>query len=82
MISRNIPRDQRAVARASGYAASAETASRTTTLPAVTSRLLTSAPPSAPCSHAWVKLAKVGEVVGASGDEVSDGARTARLTRT
>ena len=57
MISRNIPRDQRAVTRASGYAASAETASTMTTLPAVTSTLLTSAPPRP------ALLPRLGEVV-------------------
>jgi hypothetical protein len=54
----------------------------TTTLPVITSALFSSAPPSAPCSQAWPKLSSVGEVVGAIGDEVSDGRRTARLTRT
>src|SRR5437867_4169767 len=82
MTSRNIPRDHRAVARASGYAASADTASTMMTLPTVTSTLLTSAPPNAPCCQACVKLSTVGDVVGAIGDEVSEGARIARLTRT
>src|SRR5262245_29435011 len=82
MISRNSPRDQRAATRASGYAASADTASTTTTLTAVTSTLLTSAPPSAPCRQAAVKLCSVGAAVGRIGEEVSDGARTARFTST
>jgi hypothetical protein len=82
MISRNVQRDQRAVARASGYAASADTASTTTTDPAVTSTLFASAPPSAPCCQAWVKLSNVGELVGAIGEDGSDGWRTARLTST
>ena len=80
--SRYVPRDQRAVTRASGYAASEETASTTATLQTVTSTLLASAPPSAPCCQAWVKLSRVGEVVGSMGEDVSDSGRTARLTRT
>ncbi len=68
--------------RASGYAASDETASTMTTLHAVTSRLLPNAPPRPPCCHACEKLSKVGEVVGLIGDEVSETGRTARLTRT
>src|SRR3954447_7267520 len=82
MISRNVHRDQRAVTRASGYAASAETASTITTEPAVTRTLFANAPPNAPCCHAWEKLSNVGEVVGVIGDEVSDGRRRARFTST
>ncbi|MFF7212889.1 hypothetical protein ACFZAU_20495 [Streptomyces sp. NPDC008238] len=54
----------------------------TATLPTVTSTLFSSAPPSPPCCQAWVKLSKVGEVVGRIGEEVSDVGRTGRLTRT
>lgn len=79
---RYVPRDQRAVTRASGKAASDETASTIATLHTVTSALLNNAPPSAPCCHACEKLSRVGEVVGPIGDEVSDAGRTARLTRT
>lgn len=80
--TRYVPRDQRAVTRASGYAASEETASTMTTLHAVTSRLLANAPPRAPCCQACEKLSRVGEVVGLIGEEVSDAGRRAMLTRT
>src|SRR3954451_7343430 len=82
MISRKAPRDQRAVERASGYAASEETARMIRTLTAVTTTLLISAPPRPPCCHASAKLASVGEVVGRIGEDASAGLRPARLTST
>ena len=82
MMSRKTPRDQRAVTRASGYAAKAETARTMTTLTTVTNALFMRAPPSAPCRQASTKLSRVGAVVGAIGDDVSDGRLTARFTST
>src|SRR5262245_63737863 len=81
-MSRNIPRDQRAVTRANGYAAMDDTVSTTATLPTVTRALLTSAPPRPPSTQALAKLSRVGVVVSEIGDDLSETGRSARLIST